>query len=448
MRRLTRARNAFAISKMRRIWRSSFPRAGVLSWDGPSALDLVLGEIRSAGLTGVSDGAVTANLLLLGKAYSDGGRQWVGTGRAVDVATLEELGRYARFTAAAYGTLFASLSLTGCRGSLRQFFRWLRAGSTRRHEVDAEEICRACEIDAKDLFHYDTGGRDAFSPAWFLARDPVSGAGVLSIRGTITLADILTDVAGESVPFDGGVAHRGFLRGAEAVIRGAQEPLQRLLSQGVTELVVCGHSLGAGCAVLATLALLKEQRSPPSPLEPLKIRCLTYGCPPTVARPPGSEEVPVVNVVNRFDWIPRLQLANILRLARAVGQIEALGLPLRRKVKCLLGRESPSELGIRFDDVYTVKAQRPASDVITKQCQSLDLVGETIWLYDACAGLVRRAEFAVADAISFGPPALEDPLRAMLDHVPLAYVRGLQEACKTRSATSTRAAAAAAPDGS
>lgn len=427
--RLRRARNAAIIAQMRRIWRRSLPKEP--HWRGPSALDLFLRELRSRRLTTTSEASVVLDLMLLRKAFREAGGCWPSTGRTVRAAELEDLAHFMRFASAAYGSLLTSISGMDAR----PIWRWLLPGP-RRRAADAQEIRRYCSLEESELLHYSDGGRGAFHPAWFLAHDPATGAGVLAVRGTITLSDILTDVAGESAPFEEGIAHRGFLSAARELRAAADAPLGQLFAGGgrearPTRLVVCGHSLGAACAVLLAIILRREQLAGTAPfLKDVHISCLTYGCPPVLKLNPGAESLvpPVLNVVHRFDWISRLQLANVLRLVEAVANVEALGLPPRRKMACIAGRGSAEGLGLRFKDLYRAEPGGRAAG-------GLELPGRTVWLYDACGGVHTRAEWADA-RLSAAPPALDDPVRAVLDHLPTTYEAALRDALQQLEASS------------
>lgn len=63
---------------------------------------------------------------------------------------------------------------------------------------------------------------EAFSPAWYVGADHALGWIVVSIRGTLDLQDILTDLSQETVPFDFGFIHHGVVRAAHHVFAAVQ----------------------------------------------------------------------------------------------------------------------------------------------------------------------------------------------------------------------------------
>ena len=76
-------------------------------------------------------------------------------------------------------------------------------------------------------------GETALMPRYFIAVDETRRVVVLSIRGTLSLSDIMTDVCAECVPFKGiGVAHQGISAGAERLKEETIETLNQLLGIG------------------------------------------------------------------------------------------------------------------------------------------------------------------------------------------------------------------------
>jgi hypothetical protein len=126
--------------------------------------------------------------------------------------------------------------------------------------VDREAICRHCGLDVADLHRLAEG--DTECPAHFVAIDRSAGAVVLSVRGTASISDALVhDLVCVAEPFAGGLAHAGMARAALALREQALPLLcQLLLERPGYRLVLTGHSMGAGVAVLLAL-LLHHERS-------------------------------------------------------------------------------------------------------------------------------------------------------------------------------------------
>ena len=142
------------------------------------------------------------------------------------------------------------------------------------------------------------------APCFFLAKDQATKSIVIAVRGTCTVADAITDLTCEAVPFLGGQlnerpqthaeaqdtqfmpippigacmyipshrvllctlhpmpgeAHGGMANGAKYILQETRGQLQSWLEDGTlgptgSKLVVTGHSLGAGISVLLTMLI-------------------------------------------------------------------------------------------------------------------------------------------------------------------------------------------------
>ena len=148
---------------------------------------------------------------------------------------------------------------------------------------------------------------------------------ILHSRFFFCLADIIVDVICDEEPFLNGFAHRGILRGATRIMKEGGEALKEALeTHPGYRLVITGHSLGAGTAVLITMGLLKGHYNN---IKTNNIQCIALAAPPVFR---SESEIPdmknhIKNFVNRNDIVPRLSLANmakIVAMARAIDEIE------------------------------------------------------------------------------------------------------------------------------
>jgi hypothetical protein len=97
-------------------------------------------------------------------------------------------------------------------------------------------------------------------PDFVILRDRKSSSIVLVIRGTFDRKDVLIDLNCKEAPFLDGVAHGGILTGARNILEKAGPILKNALQENPTyHLIITGHSLGAGTAILATMCILSGE---------------------------------------------------------------------------------------------------------------------------------------------------------------------------------------------
>ena len=189
------------------------------------------------------------------------------------------------------------------------------------------------------LAEFLTGTSNRLCPAFVTFVDRKAGSVVLAIKGTSSMADVLTDGSGFSDSFvDGTRAHRGIMQAAEMVARSTCDSIADALQQNEGyRLVVTGHSLGAGTAVLATLLIDQElnddddQRrfsvtcvalAPPPVLtafprlEPGRDLALSIGCCDDARRPL------ILCYVNNKDVVPMASVANLSRFKAQLIEVE------------------------------------------------------------------------------------------------------------------------------
>eukprot|EP00941_MAST-03F_sp_MAST-3F-sp1_P001840 g1840.t1 len=182
--------------------------------------------------------------------------------------------------------------------------------------------------------------KNPYQPSFYIARDDKKHEVVLSIRGTESIDDFLVDFTCESVPFLEGKAHRGMLTGAELILEECFDMLHSMLvSDKKSEyschgysLLITGHSLGAGVAVLTTLILLCTEKFS---LPGVSVRCHAFASPPVfspLSAIPEDIRVKITVIVNSYDLIPRLSVWSMVRLVEDLCRIQDLQLPLWRRL--------------------------------------------------------------------------------------------------------------------
>lgn len=112
--------------------------------------------------------------------------------------------------------------------------------------------------------------------------DKSKGAVVLAIRGTYTISGILVDATAFAKDFCAGKAHTGMAKQVDILWESIKGTVVRELKENSGyDLVISGHSLGAGCAALLALKLNYEKllEKEDSSLSGVKVKCFAFAPP-------------------------------------------------------------------------------------------------------------------------------------------------------------------------
>ncbi len=139
------------------------------------------------------------------------------------------------------------------------------------------------------------------------------------------MRDVIIDLDVKETPFLDGQAHTGMLTGAKEILRRSEPILRKVLEENPTfRLIVTGHSLGAGTAVLATMDLLTRNSTF---LDPSRILCIALAPPPVYRSntPLPRDVVKRIEIyINNNDCVPSLSIAVIAQLSAMMKAVDDL----------------------------------------------------------------------------------------------------------------------------
>jgi pimeloyl-ACP methyl ester carboxylesterase len=214
------------------------------------------------------------------------------------------------FALASYG--FTLLKLLGLMDSSHDvFLDGARGLDIVMHQLGLSE---------EDILLANLDGEELGLPRHYVARDAATKSVVVSIRGTNSVSDVILDLICDSAPFADGYAHTGMRDAAFAVYNSTVETVRVALAANPGfSLVITGHSMGGGIAVLLTKILID------SPLKCDGIRCYAIS-PPPVFGPIHAIDPAWSRVLESFiledDIVPRLSLESARSLVMEIERID------------------------------------------------------------------------------------------------------------------------------
>jgi len=131
---------------------------------------------------------------------------------------------------------------------------------------------------------------------------------LIGVRGTKTIADVFTDALMDPTDFKTGKAHDGIVKSGEFLVNKHKTFLDELkkIAKGDLEVIVTGHSLGAGGAVISGIMLHDLG---------FNVKVVGFGCPALLSEDLSKEVEPyVTTVISDADMIPRSSSATLANL--------------------------------------------------------------------------------------------------------------------------------------
>jgi hypothetical protein len=161
------------------------------------------------------------------------------------------------------------------------------------------------KIPRCDLLKFELRKLQALQPSFFLCIDWYTESLVLSIRGTMSALDTLTDLACEYEEWKGGYVHSGMKRASNWFFKNiAKEVMEHADANNLTKLNIVGHSLGGGTAAI-TAILFKEYFD--SLKKNIQVHCYCFGSPPILSHKVANQYGDLIDsFINGNDVVPRL----------------------------------------------------------------------------------------------------------------------------------------------
>lgn len=334
---------------------------------------------------------------------------------------IQDACRYIKFAIAAYG----DNGITSVDLELHQSID-LRAGDLTRTRI-AEYTGVPCE-DIEVL-----GVDYASEPnhlSHFVAVDHFHRKIVLAIRGTHPLS---SSTDNDTKDFLEGRAHKGIATITENLWKSVGYPVIRLLHENPWyELIVTGHSLGAGATVLLNLLLHKDER-----IRGHNFRCYAFGSPPVyepLSSVPNHVAATCVTFINQFDKVPFSSKRSIQQQNAMIDAVEHMDVDLVQRAKLVLGLDTPN-----IDLVQQMQnMERESTTAMTSELRLGCPCAGVLWMVESnnngtnTAGSVYGVN--LADPIKIASGGLLVHKNDFQDHLPARYEQVLSQVEQKNSA--------------
>mmetsp|Transcript_22230 Transcript_22230/g.48295 ORF Transcript_22230/g.48295 Transcript_22230/m.48295 type:complete len:601 (+) Transcript_22230:346-2148(+) len=260
---------------------------------------------------------------------------------AVFKAILQDSARFARCATAAYGvSMISSADLLQVYG--KKIKLQILEKSSKEHRI--RKIQKY--INMKEVISVTEPGASMTILGHFIALDKrksqvdtktaasknetENGVVVLAIRGTYTVSGLKADAAGYTRPFCDGHAHAGIADRVNELWEHVKDDIVQALRENPGyNLVITGHSLGAGAAALLSLKLnyKKFLNKSEEGLDSVKVRCFAFAPPPVFINSSNSEAVTqamsnTYAFIHENDCVPFLSIGSIRRLACTMKRVD------------------------------------------------------------------------------------------------------------------------------
>lgn len=188
-------------------------------------------------------------------------------------------------------------------------------------ELAYEENVESLPDDATLLLHHKATkeSKELSCPSFFVGLPEDLDSIVVAIRGSTSLTDAITGLVCTSTRFGQGYAHRGVLQSSLALLPELLPVLEVAKKlRPDADVVLTGHSLGGGVAILMTKLLLEKE---------IKATCVAIAPPPVFGDLSAIDEEWSSRLhcfVHQDDIIPRVTLRSMRKVIHLLDKIDNL----------------------------------------------------------------------------------------------------------------------------
>lgn len=261
---------------------------------------------------------------------------------------------YVRYATAAYGlAAIQSSELLNVNGHPISYGGLGRASEKKRKR----KMAKFLGIEEDDIVDLSKPGGDIDINPYVLAVDRRKSAIVLTFRGTNAVSGAKVDLAFYTAPFCDGLAHAGIAQRTEEIWELLQDQVVQLLKDNPGfELIITGHSLGAGVAALLTLKL-KHERILANIDPELSVRCFAYACPPVYLSGAESElstaeaMKSIYAFIYRNDVVPFCSVDSLRRISETINTVNEMTNPVEGFLMAIGRRDVPPEIIEKMNEI-------------------------------------------------------------------------------------------------
>jgi Lipase (class 3) len=229
------------------------------------------------------------------------------------------------------------------------------------------------------------------------------------------------------VEFSGGLAHKGMAKRADDLLNSVNTT--NAIANGLDQnqgyqLILTGHSLGAGIAALLAIKLHADASCRAAyKADDHDIRCFGFGCPPVFAPTENTTHLAFANTfcfINGKDVIPFLSIDAIRRLVAMLKQVNDITKTLNPLDQVLMLRGMKEPPGILVRNVMSGSANLEP----LPGAERLEVPGEFVmWMDDA---LDIKPKASASDVVLCQPSKISNlAIRLaddfIVDHLPPRY---------------------------